>query len=465
MSFDYDLFTIGAGSGGVRAARLAALSGAKVAIAEEFRTGGTCVIRGCVPKKFMVYASEFRKGFKDAEGFGFSFKEAPIYDHKKFMSSLADEVGRLSGIYARNLHNAGVELFEERAEIVDAHTVRLASSGKTVTAKRILIAVGGAPWIPSSDEIPGVEHAITSNEVFDLEELPKAIVIGGGGYIAVEFAQIFAGLGVETTLVYRGDTVLRGFDDDVRTAVHEGLIEAGVHVVTHAVFKEIAEQDGPTKYRVDLSNGHCADADVVMLALGRVPYTEGLGCENAGVELDSKGAIKVDEWSKTNVPSIWAVGDVTDRVQLTPVAIREGHAFADTEFNDNPWHFDHDQIATAVFSQPPVGTVGLSEEDARKQYGEIDIYKARFKPMKYALTGDSGRVLMKIIVRASDDVVVGCHIVGPDAPEIIQAVGIAVKMGATKADFDRTCALHPSLAEELVTMRDKWVPPELKAAE
>ena len=461
MTYDYDLFVIGAGSGGVRAARIAALTGAKVAVAEEYRPGGTCVIRGCVPKKFMVYASEFRSAFKDAEGFGYSFSEAPSYDHKRFISSLAAEVDRLSGIYRRNLNNAGVEIVDDRVVFEDAHTLRLVKSDRTVTAEKILIAVGGAPWAPSSEELPGVEHTISSNEVFDIEELPKSITIAGGGYIAAEFAHVFAGLGVETNLVYRGDMILRGFDDDVREAVRDGLMEAGVRVITHSVFTRIEptpEEDHA--YRVDLSNGHCLETDIVMMAVGRVPYTDGLGCEKAGVELNSRGAVVVDEWSKTNVDNIWAVGDVTDRVALTPVAIREGHAFADTEFGGKPHHFDHDKIATAVFTQPPVGTVGMSEHDARAKFGDVDIYKAQFKPMKSALSHDPNRVLMKLIVRQSDQVVLGCHIVGPDAPEIIQAVGIAVKMGATKQDFDNTCALHPSLAEELVTMRTKWEPPQ-----
>ncbi len=410
----------------------------------------------------MVYASEYRTAFKEAEGFGFSFAEQPTYDHKTFIASLAAEVDRLSGIYRRNLNNAGVEIVDDRAVFEDAHTLRLEKSGKTVTAEKILIAVGGWPFLPT-DQIEGCEHAISSNEIFDIEELPKSITIGGGGYIAVEFAHIFAGLGVETSLVYRGDMVLRGFDDDIREAVRDGLKEAGVRVITHANYKRIAKSvDGPCKYKVDLDNGHCLDADVVMLALGRVPYTDGLGCEKAGVKLNDRGAVVVDEWSKTNVDSIWAVGDVTDRVALTPVAIREGHCFADTEFGGNAHYFDHDKISSAVFTQPPVGTVGMSEHDARAQFGDVDIYKARFKPMKSALSGDVNRVLMKLIVRQSDQVVLGCHIVGPDSPEIIQAVGIAVKMGATKQDFDATCALHPSLAEELVTMREKWTPPELK---
>ncbi|MEZ5997891.1 MAG: glutathione-disulfide reductase [Hyphomonas sp.] len=459
-AYDFDLFVIGGGSGGVRAARLAALTGAKVGLAEEYRMGGTCVIRGCVPKKFMVYASKYGKDIRKAAGYGWSARDVS-YDHGTFANAMHAEVDRLSGIYFRNLKNAGVEIFEERAEFVDAHTLRLRTSGKQVTAEKILIAVGGRPWMPTPEEIPGIEHAITSNEVFHLEELPKHIVIGGGGYIAVEFAHVFAGLGVPTCLVYRGEEVLRGFDADIRTAVHEGLKDAGVRVVTGAVFDRIDKRDGEDlPLRISLSNGSHIDADVVMCALGRRPNTEGLGCEAAGVVLDDKGAVAVDEWSKTNVANIWAVGDVTDRVALTPVAIREGHAFAETEFYGKPWHFDHADIPTAVFSQPEVGTVGLSEAQARKEFGAVDIYKTNFRPMKNMLNGDMTRVLMKIIVRPSGEKVLGVHMVGDDAAEIIQAIGIAIKMGVTKPDFDRTCALHPSVAEELVTMRTKWVPEE-----
>jgi glutathione reductase (NADPH) len=457
-AYDFDLFVIGGGSGGVRAARIAALAGAKVAVAEEYRMGGTCVIRGCVPKKFMVYASQYGKDITKSAGYGWRVGDIS-YDHGSFIAGMHAEVDRLSGIYFRNLKNAGVDIFEERAEFVDAHTLRLKTSGKTITAEKILIAVGGAPWRPSPEELPGVEHTITSNEVFHLEDLPKHIVIAGGGYIAVEFAHIFAGLGVKTCLVYRGEEVLRGFDADVRTAVHEGLKEAGVRVVTGAVFETIEKREGTDlPLHVSLSNGSHIDADVVMMAVGRRPNTEGLGCDAAGVALDDKGAVIVDEWSKTNVGNVWAVGDVTDRVALTPVAIREGHAFADTEFGGNAWHFDHSDIATAVFSQPEVGTVGLSEEEARKAHGDVDIYKANFKPMKNALNGDTSRVLMKLVVRQSDEKVLGVHMVGDDAAEIIQAIGIAIKMGVTKPDFDRTCAVHPSVAEELVTMRTKWVP-------
>ncbi|HBF90169.1 glutathione-disulfide reductase [Hyphomonas atlantica] len=457
-TYDFDLFVIGGGSGGVRAGRLAALSGAKVGLAEEYRMGGTCVIRGCVPKKFMVYASKYGKDIKKAEGYGWSTGEVS-YDHTKFATAMHAEVDRLSGIYFRNLKNSGVEIFEDRAEFVDKHTLRLKNSGKTVTAKKILVAVGGRPWRPSEDELPGVEHTITSDEIFHLDELPKHLVIAGGGYIAVEFAHVFAGLGVPTCLVYRGEEVLRGFDADVRTEVHEGLKEAGVQVITGTVFEVIEKREGADlPLHLTLKNGHSIDCDVIMMGVGRRPNTEGLGCENAGVDVNEKGAIPVDEWSKTNVDNIWAVGDVTDRVALTPVAIREGHAFAETEFYDKPWHFDHTDIPTAVFTQPEVGTVGMTEADARKEFGEIDIYKTKFKPMKNALNGDQTRTLMKLVVRASDEKVLGVHIVGEDAAEMIQIAGIAVKMGATKPDFDRTCALHPSSAEELVTMRQKWVP-------
>ena len=457
-TYDFDLFVIGGGSGGVRAGRLAALSGAKVGLAEEYRMGGTCVIRGCVPKKFMVYASKYGKDIKKAEGYGWSTGEVS-YDHTKFATAMHAEVDRLSGIYFRNLKNSGVEIFEDRAEFVDKHTLRLKNSGKTVTAKKILVAVGGRPWRPSEDELPGVEHTITSDEIFHLDELPKHLVIAGGGYIAVEFAHVFAGLGVPTCLVYRGEEVLRGFDADVRTEVHEGLKEAGVQVITGTVFEVIEKREGADlPLHLTLKNGHSIDCDVIMMGVGRRPNTEGLGCENAGVDVNEKGAIPVDEWSKTNVDNIWAVGDVTDRVALTPVAIREGHAFAETEFYDKPWHFDHTDIPTAVFTQPEVGTVGMTEADARKEFGEIDIYKTKFKPMKNALNGDQTRTLMKLVVRASDEKVLGVHIVCEDAAEMIQIAGIAVKMGATKPDFDRTCALHPSSAEELVTMRQKWVP-------
>ncbi len=420
--------------------------------------GGTCVIRGCVPKKLMVYASAYARHFRDAAGFGWTVGDIS-YNHETLMTALAAEVDRLSGIYRRNLHNAGVDTLDERAEFMDAHTLRLTTSGRKVTAEKILISVGARPWQPEEDELPGISHTITSDEVFHLEKLPEHLVIVGGGYIAVEFAHVFAALGSRVCLIYRGPEVLRGFDDDIRAAVHAGLKEAGVRVITRTLLERIEDTgDGPTPLQITLSEGVKINADVIMTATGRVPNTTGLGCETAGVKLTRSGAVKVDAFSRTSAGNIWAVGDVTGRMQLTPVAIREGHAFADTEFGGTPTSFDHDMVPTAVFTQPEVGTAGLTEAEARHRHGAVDIYKSHFKPMKHTLSGAPGRVLMKLVVRQSDDVVVGCHIVGDDAAEMIQALAIAMKMGATKAQFDATCALHPSAAEELVTMREKFVP-------
>jgi len=460
--YDYDLFVIGAGSGGVRAARMAREYGAgRVAIAEEYRVGGTCVIRGCVPKKFLVYASEFAKTFKLAESYGWSVGK-PSFDWEKLIEAKDVEIDRLSGIYWRNLSNSGVEIIEDRAVFEDAHTLRLVKSGKTVTADKILVATGGTPFAPT--DIEGHEMGISSNEAFHLEALPGNIVIAGGGYIACEFAQIFAGMGSKVCQVYRGDTVLRGFDDDIRSHVHAELAHSGVRVITHAVFEKITDL-GDGRKRVQLSNGSHVDADVVMYAIGRDPHVVGLGLEKAGVELDDRGAIKVDAWSQTSAAHIYAVGDVTNRVNLTPVAIREGSAFAATVFGGQPTAYDHNDIASAVFTQPPVGSVGLSEADARKSFAQVDIYKTSFRPMKISLTNDASRMLMKLVVDGETDRVLGVHIVGPDAPEMIQMVGIAVKAGLTKAQFDMTCAVHPTSAEELVTMKQKWSPPDLKAAE
>lgn len=458
--YDYDLFTIGAGSGGVRASRMSAIKGAKVAVAEEYRPGGTCVIRGCVPKKFMVYASDFAKQFKKAESYGWDVG-TPSFDWTTFRDAMHEEVDRLSAIYARNLNNTGVELIEERAEIVDAHTIRLVKSDRRVTAKHILIATGGTPFIP--DDLKGREFVETSNEVFLFKQLPKHLVIAGGGYIACEFAQVFAGLGVDTCLVYRGDTVLRGFDEDIRIAAHEGLKRSGVRVITHTVFDRIEESGEDGMKTVYLDNGDELIADKIVMAVGRRPLTDGLGLEKAGVELAGNGAIKVDAFSRTNIDNIYAIGDVTDRVNLTPVAIREGVAFAETVFGDNPSAYDHSDIASAVFTQPPAGVVGMTEVEARKAYGEIDIYKSDFRPMKNSLTDSLDRMVMKLVVKQDDQRVIGCHIIGDDAPEIIQAVGIAVKAGLTKTQFDETCAVHPTVAEELVTMREKWTPPELSS--
>ncbi|MBA3067692.1 MAG: glutathione-disulfide reductase [Hyphomonas sp.] len=455
-AYDYDLFVIGGGSGGVRAARIAAQAGAKVAVAEEYRMGGTCVVRGCVPKKFMVYASDYGKQIRQSAGFGWSVSGIS-YDHTAFLKAVHAEVDRLSAIYDRNLKSAGAEILPERAEFVDAHTLRLTMSGRTVTANRILIATGGHVWRPTAEELPGVEHTITSNEVFFLDPLPKRMLVAGGGFVALEFAHVFAGLGVDVTVIYRGEKILRGFDEDVRDGVTEGLAQAGIKLVTGTVFERIdLGADGVRRAR--LTNGSTLEAEAILMAVGRAANTGGLGCDKAGVALGQNGAVIVDDWSRTSAANIWAVGDVTDRVNLTPVAIREGHAFADTEFGGKPWHMDHTDIPTAVFTQPEVGTVGLSEADARAAFGEIDIYKTNFKPMKNALNGSSSRMLMKLVVRAADQRVLGVHIVGEDAAEMIQMVAIAVKLGATKQDFDRTCALHPSSAEELVTMRTKWVP-------
>ncbi|NEX92214.1 glutathione-disulfide reductase [Caulobacter sp. 17J65-9] len=457
--YDYDLFVIGAGSGGVRASRLVAMTGARVGVAEEHRVGGTCVIRGCVPKKFMVYASDFSHQFKAAQGYGWTVPE-PSFDWKQFITAKDVEIARLSGIYASNLAKAGAELVHARAKLVDPHTVELIGKNRTVTADKILIAVGGRPWMPQ--DLPGIEHAISSEEAFHLPELPKRILIAGGGYIAVEFAGIFAGLGVETTLVYRGPNLLRGFDDDVRAHLAEELKKRGIRVILGTQHERIEKTE--TGLVNVLDDGIRCESDVVLFATGRRPYVGDLGLDKAGVELTPEGAIKVDELSRTTVENIWAIGDVTDRMNLTPVAIREAVAFAETAFKNNPCHFDYVDVPTAVFSQPPVGTVGLSEAEARRLYGKVDVYLTRFRPMKYSFIGGDERVLMKLVVEPQSDRVVGAHIVGPDAPEMIQMAAIAVKAGVTKRQWDSTCALHPTVAEEIVTMREKFVPPDLLQA-
>ena len=460
--YDYDLFVIGAGSGGVRAARLASLEGKRVAVAEEYRVGGTCVIRGCVPKKFMVYASDFAHEFKIAEGYGWTVGE-PTFDWHSFIESKDVEIARLSGIYAANLAKAGADLIHGRAVLKDAHTVEVTKEGqetRTITADQILIATGGRPWAPP---IPGRELGITSDEAFHLPELPKRILIAGGGYIAVEFAGIFAGLGVETTLIYRGPNILRGFDDDVRAHLADQIQKRGIKVILGCEHEAIEKTETGLANR--LKNGMTIETDVVMFATGRTPYVAELGLETAGVELTESGAIKVDEYSRTTAPNIWAVGDVTDRVNLTPVAIREAVAFVETAFKNNPSKMDYADIPTAVFSQPPVGVVGLTEHDARQKYGKVDVYMTRFRSMRYAFAGGEERMLMKLIVRQDNDVVVGVHIVGPDGPEMIQLAGIAVRAGLTKAQWDATCAVHPTAAEELVTLREKYQDPALQAAE
>ena len=453
-TFDYDLFVIGGGSGGVRAARIAASHGAKVAIAEEYRVGGTCVIRGCVPKKLLVYASQFGEAFEDAVAYGWTTRGVS-FDWATLIANKDTEIDRLSGIYVRNLEASGVDIFYSRAELRDAHAVHLIAEDRHVRARHILIATGGRPYV--DETVPGIEHVITSNEAFHLQRLPRRIVVAGGGYIAVEFACIFHGLGVETTLLYRGEQILRGFDDDIRNHLAAEMRKKGIDVVCGQVFSRIEETaDG---LKGILTGGGDIEADQIMYAIGRHPHTHGLGLEHAGVETDDKGAVKVDAWSKTNIDHIYAVGDVTDRVNLTPVAIREGHAFADTVFGDRPTAVDHKTIASAVFAQPEVGTVGLTETQARQGGRRVDIYKSIFRPMKHTLSGRDEKMLMKLVVDAETDKVLGCHIVGPDAGEMAQLVGISLKMGATKADFDATMAVHPTAAEELVTMRQKWKRP------
>ncbi len=464
-SYDYDLFVIGAGSGGVRAARIAATHGAKVGIAEEYRYGGTCVIRGCVPKKLLVHASRFRDEFEDAAGFGWAVGET-LFDWPSLIANKDKEIARLEGIYKRNLERAGVVTLDERAVVEGPHTVRLTRSGRAVTARVILVATGGTPSI--DPDLQGGQHTITSNEAFHLKRLPQSIVIAGGGYVAVEFAGIFAGLGSKVTLVYRREKILRGFDEDMRDGLTEELRRRGIDIVTNATIREVepaAATAGaaPAMRRVVLSSGRIMMVEAVMLATGRKPNTDGLGLESAGVRQGASGEIKVDAYQRSSAPSIYAVGDVTGRSNLTPVAIREGHAFADTVFGNKPWSVEHELIPTAVFSTPEIGTVGMSEAEARAAVGKIDLYKAQFRPMKGTMSGREERMLMKLVVAADTQRILGCHIMGPDAGEIVQMAAIAMRMGATKADFDRTIALHPSAAEELVTMREKWTPP--KAAE
>lgn len=452
----YDLFVIGAGSGGVRAARIAAGHGARVAIAEEDRFGGTCVIRGCVPKKLLVYASRFRDEFEDATGFGWS-ASLPSFDWPSLISAKDKEIARLESVYRGVLARAGVDVFAERAVVDGANTVKLVRSGETVMTGRILIATGGRPY--ADPALQGREHCITSNEAFHLARFPESIVIAGGGYIAVEFAAIFSGLGANVTLVYRGDKILRGFDEDLRDALTATFAARGIKVVTNASLRKVAREGA--RRSMTLSNGEMLKADEVMLATGRVPNTHGLGLEAAGVVMQANGAVVIDDRSCSTVPTIYAVGDVTDRVNLTPVAIKEGHAFADRAFGPKPWSVHYEMIPTAVFTTPEIGTVGLSEAQARAKFNAVDIYKTTFRPMRNILAGRDERTLMKLVVDAKTGRVAGLHVFGPDAGEIVQMGAIAMNMGATKADFDRTMALHPSAAEELVTLRDKWVPPSL----
>ncbi|GAB4177442.1 MAG: glutathione-disulfide reductase [Thalassobaculales bacterium] len=457
MPFDYDLFVIGAGSGGVRASRIAARLGARVAVAEEYRYGGTCVIRGCVPKKLLSYAAHMREEFEDAAGFGWTVPPAS-HDWATLIANKDREIARLEGIYRGLLSNAGVTLYEGRARIAGANTVEV--GGRRITAEHILVATGGRPeMLP----VPGIEHAISSNEAFHLAALPRRVAVVGSGYIAVEFAGIFNGLGAQTMLVYRADRPLRGFDEDVRTVLAEEMAKKGVVLRPHTTVERIERL--PQGLRLTLGRGEPIEVDAVMYATGRSPNTADLGLESVGVHLNKKGAIAVDEYSHTTAPGIHAVGDVTDRIALTPVALGEGQALATTLFGGRKVAFDHADVASAVFSQPNVATVGLSEERARRERGEIDVYATRFRPLKHTLSGRDERSFMKLVVDRRSDRVLGCHMVGADAPEIIQGLAIAVKMGATKAQFDATVGIHPTAAEEFVTLRDKRPDPQAKAAE
>ena len=458
--YDFDMITLGAGSGGVASSRRAGGYGARVAIVEESRIGGTCVLRGCVPKKLLVYGAQFADAFADAAGFGWTVAP-PSFDWPRLIAAKNKELDRLEQIYINMLRNSGVEIIEGRGVLVDPHTVEVA--GRHYTAETILIATGGHPTVP---DIPGIEHVISSNEALDLPTLPRKIVIVGGGYIAVEFAGIFRGFGSEVVEIIRREDLLYGFDDDLRVALAVEMRGRGIEIRNRCQVTRIekAPREG---YSVFTSIGQEISADLVMYATGRGPNTRGLGLAEAGVKTNDKGAVQVDEWQRTSVPSIYAVGDVTDRLNLTPVAIGEGRAIAETLYNHNPVKMDHNDVPTAVFSQPPIGTVGLTEEEARRDYGDdVDVYVSRFRPMKNTLSGRDERTFMKLVVDRKSDRVLGCHMLGPDAPEIAQGLAIAIKCGASKRMFDQTVGIHPSAAEEFVTMREKFVrPPQKEAAE
>jgi glutathione reductase (NADPH) len=454
MKFDYDLFVIGGGSGGVRASRMAAATGARVALAEESRMGGTCVIRGCIPKKLFVYASRFAQDFEDATGYGWTVG-APGFDWPTLLAAKDKEVARLEALYARFVTESGVKIFSDRAVFEDAHTLRLVNSGETVTADKILIATGNRPTreMGTTHIVPGGDLCITSNEAFHLEKLPRRILIAGGGYIALEFAHIFHGLGSKVSLVYRGQKPLRGFDDDMRDAICDSMQKNGLHVMLGCEFTKI-EKRGNCLH-AETNAGDVIECDQVMLAIGRQPNTDMLHVEKAGVELGKRGEITVDKYSRTSAENIHAIGDVTDRIQLTPVAIHEAMCFVRTVFENKPTAPDHHHVPSAVFTTPEIAVVGMSEMMALGNGHSIDVYKSHFRPLLHNLSGRDERSLFKLVVDSKTDKVLGCHIFGDHAAEIIQAVAIALKGGATKAQFDATIALHPTAAEELVTMRNK----------
>lgn len=445
--FDYDLVVIGAGSAGVRAARRAAELGKRVAVAERDRVGGTCVLRGCVPKKLFVHAAHYAEAFEDSVGFGWRV-EGLHFDWPTLVNNVQGDVSWLSGIYIRNLEKAGAEILHSQAVLKDDHTVHLVGQNRDVTAEYILVSTGGRPRRDLG--IPGVEHAITSDEFFHLPQLPKRVVIVGGGYVAIEIASVFAALGAETTMIHRGEQILRGFDNEVRKTLRAGMERRGVTILTGEAPAAIEKIDGGL--RVLTRSGSGIAADTVLLAVGRAPNTGGLGLEHAGVEVDKAGAVVVDQYSRSTVASIYAVGDVTNRMQFTPIAIREGSAFVQTVFGGEATAVDYEDVPVAVFGNPEVGAVGLTEESARAQFPSLDIYRANFKPLPNRVSGRDERMLVKLIVDAVSDRVLGCHLVGPNAGELVQLVAIAIKMGATKADFDATIALHPTLAEEIVTL-------------
>jgi glutathione reductase (NADPH) len=452
--YEYDLFVIGGGSGGVRAGRMAALAGAKVALAEEWRMGGTCVIRGCIPKKLLVYASQFSENVMDAAGYGWDFGQAK-FDWPTLIANKDKEIARLEGLYTVNVQKAGVTIIQDRAVFEDEHTLRLVNSGKTVTAEKILIATGNRPTrdMGTSHVIPGAELCITSDEAFHLEQLPGRILVAGGGYIALEFAHIFHGLGSKVSVLYRGEKPLRGFDDDMRDALCASMQERGLEVLLGCEFTKVEKR--ANRLHVETNKGAVIECDQILLAIGRMPNTLALHVEKAGVELGPKGEVKVDAYSRTSAPHIYAVGDVTDRAQLTPVAIHEAMCFVETAFKNNPTKPDHMHVPSAVFTTPELACVGYSEQKALLKGHAIDVYKSTFKPLLHTLGGRPVRTHMKLIVDSKTDKVLGCHIFGDHAAEIIQIVAVALKMGATKKDFDSTMALHPTAAEELVTMRTK----------